>query len=262
MNKVLSMLFFVLLSFCSFGQKAGPQHTSVWAPGTIKIDGTSSEWNGKYEAFDKKNKLYYTISNDDKNLYLIVHTAEPTTINKIYVGGITFTISSVGQSKNIPVSITYPIIKAINNFSYLQAKDTYDKFKKNGIVNAENIKDLIRLKNQQFNSSYKELKANGIKEFDDPVMSIYNTEGIKVKALFDINLTYTYELALPLKYLQTILNSLDRLSYNIKFNGADRDGRNPYPQAHLIRPDGSEDMTHLYTENPTDFSGQYTLAKK
>ena len=239
------------------------QKEGVYAPANIKIDGQATEWNNKYKAYDTRNNIFYTICNDDKNLYLIIHTSEKNTINKIFIGSITFKINSVDHPGDIPVAITYPI-KTGNNGNYILAKTAYDKFIKDSIGNAKDISELIQLKNKQFGNTYKELYANGIKEFDATTLSIYNEHGIKVKALFDDHLAYTYELALPLKYLETTLSKSNKLRYTIRLNGVEHDGHIQPTMLPMVRPDGSEvtDMNKLYTETPTDFGGEYTLAKK
>ena len=265
--KNLIVLLLLLFNISLFGQKRLPSGTSKWAPANINIDGKAAEYNYKYDSYNAANKLYYTICNDDKNLYVIIHTNERTTINKIYIGGITFRVRSFDASVKKPlnantVSITYPIIKAINNMSYQGAKNTYDTYKRDSIPNKKNIKDLIELKNNQFVSLYKEISVTGVKEFEDPVISIYNVDGIKARTLFDDKFAYTCEFALPLKYLTDQIKT-GAISYNIQLNGRFRDDR-PMGQssAHLIRPDGTEDMSPLYAFEPTDFNGLYTLAKK
>jgi len=274
MNLIMETCFKVLLvgwfiisaSFAANAQKLPKVQTeSVYAPANIKIDGKPTEWDGKFQAYNVSNHLFYTLSNDDKNLYLIIHTSAVNTINKIYVGGITFTVNSLSHLGKLPVSITYPVIRGINNAVYMHANDTYREYKKDSIANAQNITDLIHLKNEQFNSIYNELRTSGIKEGDDPFISVYNTDGIKVRALFDSNFAYTYELALPLKYLGQVLDSADKLIFDIKLNGNDRgNGRFTPNPPRAFRPDGSEiiNMDNLYVTNPTDFKGQYTLAKR
>ena len=266
MKRLSVVLVFLLNFFLSFGQKTIVPSKSLWAPEGIKIDGKPLEWNNKYEGYNSVNHLFYTVSNDSENLYLIIHTTESNTINKIYVGGVSFIVMPFKNSNSQQVSLTYPI-KANNNGVYLHAKHDYDEYKKDSITNSQKIIDLIELKNQQFESSYKEIMVNGVKSLNDPVISIYNDEGIKVISSFDNSFSYTCEIALPLKYLQDVLsNSNGKLKYTIRLNGLYREGStHPVPPTpHTFRPDGSEfiDMNQLYVSSPTDFSGEYFLAKK
>lgn len=55
----------------AFAQKLPKvQTTSVWAPPNIKIDGKTTEWNDRFQAHNTGNHVFYTLSNDNKNLYL------------------------------------------------------------------------------------------------------------------------------------------------------------------------------------------------
>jgi hypothetical protein len=264
MKKLGLIFIFMFAAIAGYAQKLPKvQNESVWVPANIKIDGTAAEWNYKYKAFDLRNHIFYTISNDDKNLYLIIHTAEQHTINKIYVGGVTFKVISVNHPHATPVAISYPY-RFGNNGIYLHAKNEFDKLKKDSIANGQKIRDLLQLKNKDFTTMWKELKAAGIKALNDTVFAVYDAGGIKVKTLFDNQLDYTYELALPLKYLETVLNNSDKLRFDIRLNGGELDNGRMRPSWRFIGPDGSEvvDMNVLYTHDPTDFGGVYTLAKK
>jgi hypothetical protein len=65
-----------------------------------------------------------------------------------------------------------------------------------------------------------------------------------------------------LKYLKDQIKT-GIIRYTIQLNGRFRDGqRMGHAMAHLMRPDGTEDMGPLYASEPTDFNGFYTLAKK
>ncbi|HTH82190.1 MAG TPA: hypothetical protein VL490_04620 [Mucilaginibacter sp.] len=262
MRNLSLLLFFVNATIAAYSQSLPKiQKLGVYAPNNIKIDGKANEWNGKYEAYDKKNDIYYTIANDNNNIYLLLHTSQKNTINKIFYGGITFTLTSARQ---LPISVSYP--QPGNNGDYLKARQVFEQMKNKKPANTKALDDLVRLKNTQFENSRKLMGIRGISEFSDPWISIYNTNGIKVKALFDDDFAYTYEVALPLKYLP---GGVNKLRYDIKLNGGDRgDGRQRPPAPVLINNATGEvrntanDMDQLYMENPTNFGGEYVLARK
>lgn len=102
---------------------------------------------------------------------------------------------------------------------------------------------------------------------------MYNTDEIKVAARIDNNLTYTYEMSIPLKYLKEHI--ADKFSYDVRINGIDtrekiqyirRDG---HPDIVLFesgrttymigRADSPETMFNAYS---TDFWGEYNIALK
>jgi hypothetical protein len=156
--KTLNLLFlFIITAITAYSQKLPKVQTlGVYAPNNIKIDGKITEWEGKYAAFDKKNDIYYTIANDNNNIYLLLHTSEKHTINKIFYGGITFTLTSAHHS---PISVSYP--QPGNNGDYLHARDVFKQMKRKKTSNAKAIEDLVRLKNTEFENSRKLLGIRG-----------------------------------------------------------------------------------------------------
>ena len=48
------------------------QTTSLRAPASIKIDGKTTEWNNRFQAYNKATEVSYTIANDKDKLYLVI----------------------------------------------------------------------------------------------------------------------------------------------------------------------------------------------
>ena len=46
------------------------QDVNQRAPSNMKIDGKPAEWNDQFLAYNTNVEVFYTLSNDDKNLYL------------------------------------------------------------------------------------------------------------------------------------------------------------------------------------------------
>src|SRR5215217_4710518 len=87
------------------------QETNLWAPTGVKADGKLTEWNDSFQALNKSTKLYYTISNDEKNLYFVFKSTDATTNNKVTAGGITISIDTDGKKKTENAySMTYPVV--------------------------------------------------------------------------------------------------------------------------------------------------------
>jgi len=59
------------------------QEASLRAPDNIKIDGKPTEWNNQFQAYNTATDLFYTIANDDQNLYLVIQAKKPLSISKI-----------------------------------------------------------------------------------------------------------------------------------------------------------------------------------
>ncbi len=267
LNGSLLFLFFGSCSLQSIAQKVpSVQKISVKAPENTKIDGKTTEWGNTFAAFNANNHIFYTIANDDKMLYLVIHTKAENTINKIYIGGITFTLSPIStkrHEKKKDVAITYPVIGPIVNGVYLHAAVMCKDLQEDTIENKKKLDALILAHNKAFSSSYNMVGVNGI-EGTDPIISVYNTESIKVKALFDHKFAFTYELGVPLKYLGQVLNETKMFKYNIKLNGPYRNGVDPYPPVRPGRNPSAQSGAYaaklLYLQSQTDFGGECVLA--
>ena len=76
------------------------QAGAVWANSPLKVDGKLVDAAEPFQAYNKNTKLFYTLSNDDKNLYLAVKSTDGGNNNKILMGGITFSVNASGKKKD------------------------------------------------------------------------------------------------------------------------------------------------------------------
>ena len=94
----------------------GVQQAGLRAPAQIKIDGKTTEWNNQLQAYNKATGIYYTLSNDDGNLYLTIQAKDRLVIRKILSGGIVFTANRSVKKVDEHVSVTFPLM-AVNRSS-------------------------------------------------------------------------------------------------------------------------------------------------
>ena len=273
--KILSAIFLCHFFLIAHSQKLpNKQEVSLYAPANIKIDGNADEWENQFQAYNKATEIFYTMANDDRNLYLIAHATNPRVIQKIIYVGLTLAINTNGK-KNLKdknnISITYPLLSpkegaliiynardiAYNPGTHLVA-NTDSTLKK---ATVKQIDSTIKVANTLLSTNAKEIKIDGISSIKDSLVSIYNEEGIRVGASFDITGAYTYELSIPLKYLNISGDNTQDLNYNIHIKGRSEEPKKGmlihyyYREGHPIDADADLDST-------TDFSGKYTLAKK
>jgi hypothetical protein len=80
--------FLLITHFTAKAQKLpNKQEVSLRIPADMKIDGNAKEWNNKFQAYNKLTNIFYTLSNDDKNLYLVIQATDPIIIEKMIRGG-------------------------------------------------------------------------------------------------------------------------------------------------------------------------------
>jgi hypothetical protein len=255
------------------------QQISLRAPVDIKTDGKASEWNNIFQAYNHTIDIFYTLSNDDENLYLTVQATDHNIINKILGGGIILTINKADQKKiKEGVSLTYPILD-VHNRVWVNLKN------QSQMTNIQ-ADSMTTIKNTEFANKSKVIGVTGLKGVDT-LISVYNHDGIKASATFNNKLFFTYELSVNLKKLGLNINNPIKFSYNIKLPGVDMvaiyaaagqattiaEGT-PYIIPIGTLPGFSEEYVEknqpswpykvhqsIFTTS-TDFWGEYTLAKK
>jgi len=255
MQNIIKILpaFLLLVSVACAQKLPKVQTSSVWAPADIKIDGKTTEWNDHFQAHNQPNHMYYTLSNDDDNLYLTVRMDDKQGDAKIFKGGLTFTIIPLDK-KATRISVTFPVI----------SKEKGDKMQDGGDIRL--IDSLTSSSNNGLTNTYKEIYVTGITEISDPIQSIYNAQGIRVGGSLEKNRRYTYELAIPLKYLESAINNVKSIRYNIRLNAETIAIKNraPYSGPVLVfgPPVAPESIDDLFNSEDSDFSGVYILALK
>lgn len=190
------------------------QSSSVYAPANAKVDAKADEW-GDFQAYNTTTDVFYTLANDDKNLYLVVKSTNQMINNKIVAGGITFTINTNGKKKKDIGSFvaTFPLIDMATVRGQMQSR----------MRSATGGKPLdstaiAGMRNQAI-ASAKEIKLEGFKDIPDSVISIYNEYGLKAAVDYDRNGNLVCEMSIPLKYLNLTLDNTQGFAYNIKLNG-------------------------------------------
>jgi len=264
--------FIIALFFVSaaFAQKlSNKQETSLWAPANVKVDGKLNEWDGTFKAHNSATDLFYTIANDDKNLYLVFHTNDALNIfNKITRGGLTIVFKSGKQTQSI--SYPYYLRKDIPDLKQVSPREIYPPG-----TTPERFQDSVnKVNNLRLATAGKEIAITGFKGLDS-LISVYNEYGIKAAGSFDGKPGYTCEMVIPLKYL-LFDQAKNSISFQVIVNG----GSNKYiPDKAVIFDIVSPDGTHAPKEEvervenavnvskmaryaTTDFTGEYILAKK
>jgi hypothetical protein len=246
------------------------QQISLYAPRDIKIDGKSLEWPAGLQAYNHATNLFYTIANDDTNLYLIFKATDKDIIDKIIRGGILLTIKQSNKKKDInAVSITFPLFDRHDapNINLMAKPD----LTKDTLINRKRIDSFTYVLNKELLNRLKFIKVVGVTRLPDSLISIYNEYGIKALAQFDARLAYTYELAFPLKDLPKSILTEKMFSYNVKINGLKAYNLSREIKSGLTNVDvvNGEFILHgpsadkgMAMMSSTDFSSEYKLAEK
>jgi hypothetical protein len=242
MKSGINLMLFTGLCLAAHGQKLkSVQEKGVRPPSNIRIDGKLTEWDDTFQAYNPAVSLYYTVANDDNNLYLIVKSTDQTTSNKISSSGITFTINTADKKKEKDAfGVKFP-----GNSTDIMASmrpqggpgggpggGGFARFdgggggRPPGQMPQLDSATLVRVHKSTVDAA-KEIKLIGFTSIPDSIVSIYNEYGFKAAIGFDPKNNLTYEVAIPLKSLGLDVNSAKEFSYNIKVNaiqfGGNRD---------------------------------------
>lgn len=244
--KIITLVIFWHITITVYGQGQWPvQRASLYAPDN-KPEALFSAPVNKFKAYNKANHLYYTIANDESNLYLVVRTTDKLITQKIVRWGLALIIDTSGRIGPHSPSVSFPVPDGDKNLNIIREK--------NMATNNARMADLCKL-----------IAINGLTGIDGRTISIYNTDGIKAKSLFNDQLEYTYQLTVPLKYFSLSVKNKTWFRYTIQLNGptevAVPAGTRPPPDM-PVRTDGIKNPDTDYLFSKTSFSGECTLAAK
>lgn len=257
------------------------QQGSVRAPADIKIDGKTTEWNDQFKAYNHATDIFYTLSNDDENLYLTVQATDNAIIRKINSGGVCLTIQPSGKKTDKDgMRVVYPVIIPVASKAGRDVVVMVSSVKRLAASDNEQLSEkeadsVMMARNKQFNQKAKWIGALGFKDIDS-LISVYNEDGIKAAGRYDNKGVFTCEIAISLKLLGLSVDNPAKFSYHILLNGVSLFGSERPVQAISIMgggmPMGGGESPVLMTKvmmdgggsgaAPTDFWGEYILAKK
>jgi len=268
----------LLLGIAANAQKLpNVQKESVRAPADIKVDGRLTEWNNQFKAYNHATDIFYTLSNDDENLYLTVQATDPGVIRKIISGGVCLTIQSSGKKTDKDGRrVVYPVTIAAQAKGMMISVMTVKRNEASGNAQLtdKEADSVMMARNKQFSQRSKWIGTLGFKDLDS-LISVYNEDGIKAAGRYDAKGAFTCEIAIGLKLLGLSVDNPAKFSYHILLNGVSMFNGNRQPDQAISvittgAPMGGAESSMLGAKivmdqggnAPTDFWGEYTLAKK
>lgn len=199
------------------------QVKEIKVPTTIKIDGDDKDWGSEYGAFNKKLDVYYTLSNDSKNLYLVMKSrSDGKDINKIITAGFALTINTKNEKKvEDGFSVSYPIqsTNAIRSAAtQVRTIVVSGSPTSSGSFRVEGMDSILNASRNKQLEAAKEIKVKGFSAIQDSVISVYNEHNILVGAKINAANEYVYELAIPLNLLGLNAAQSKEIAYQLRTN--------------------------------------------
>lgn len=260
--KPVKLIFMLLTGFAVNAQKLpNKQEISVRIPQNVKIDGKAIEWNNRFEAHNYGTDLYYTMANNDEDLYLIIHTSDKYAFKKIIDRGLTLSVKNPKGVKDL--NFTFPYNAG--------QKDISSSLKGNRFFNMrENSETDVANNNQILKKNHRLIKVEGVEGIDS-LVSVYNENGLQAAELIDDTKNYTLEMTVKLKLIGLSAKDGRKISYKLKVNSTGEKA----PTLDNIRIVGMAeippemkaqvlaDVTEKWVrmDGGTELQGEYTLAR-
>lgn len=198
---ILYIIAFSTIPTCAWSQKKAEVVKTIWAEKPILIDGFISDWKDSIQLYNEETKLYYSISNDQENIYFALKNTSEENLSKILARGISLSLNFENNKTKAP-TVTFPILDRTPGKKQAETEELDPKEIQKRII-----------------SKIKEIKVDGFKELVDGGISLYNTYGIKAAMAFDENNDMIQEIAIPIRLIGIELGSTQLITYRIKING-------------------------------------------
>jgi hypothetical protein len=269
-KKPILLLISTIVSVLAVAQKLpNKQQVSLWSPDSIKIDGKPEDAGGRFAAYNKTTRLFYSISNNSGNICLIARTADRETIRKIMSYGLTFTVNSSSKKNSTGLQLTLPMFKKPDDQKLILTclKADPSVFLTDTVAIHRRLDNIVYTMNSVLGSEATMVKVSGIAR-KDTLLNNNNATGINAASLFTSNSMYTLAAAIPLIYLA---DHGDVISYTIKINGTPAENIPTVVTRTRVVIMTEAELQNLPRTAPVrlpevdyaaEFSGEYNLARK
>jgi len=224
MNRLFSRWFGIctiqmaIASLCYAQSKTVSNKLQPPPPG-ITIDGDLKDWGDSLRFYNSDKQLYYTLANDQDNLYMAIRINDRSQQIRVLRAGLTLSIDTRGKKKE-SFSITFPVGDLSQNDPAQSAADLQAA---GGDVTQENRDELMRARLTKL----REIRVSGFKDIEGETITTSNTYGIKTAIDYDKDGYLVYEAAIPLKFFHADDLAKNEWAFNFKINGITRQGQNP-----------------------------------
>ncbi len=184
--RYILILGFALISFFSSAQSN--MISSDFSSEAKIIDGAANDWHTPMQYND--DKISYSVSNDNDNLYLVIQTISQSVQQKIMRSGMTVSFSSK-SSKKKNVHIYFPLkADAVSNTERLRPDP-----EGNRTITDQRANMRVNILEQ-----FTEMKVKGIKAIKGEI-PIINDYGVLAAINWEGEKILTYEIQLPIEEL-------------------------------------------------------------
>ncbi|TWF42488.1 hypothetical protein FHW36_102244 [Chitinophaga polysaccharea] len=210
MKRALTTGAGIIAGLLLFVEASAQDEPNKWAPANIKVDGQATEWPKPLQFYNNETKLFYTIANDQDNIYVIVSVPDPKSQMKIMRSGLTLSVNATGKKKG-GASITFPLTENVST----GAPDVPEASR--ALIAGELKKQVL--------ANVKEIKVSGFEGIPDGNIPVRNTFGIQTAGTYEAAGNLVLEVAIPLKTLGVTSLASQAIAYHFKVNAMKREDK-------------------------------------
>ena len=208
--KTFSLVCLVFFALSFRAQAQSDVSKSRWNSGVISIDGNDKEWAKPLNFYDDKSGLFYAISNDNHNLYLVFSVSDPMKMRKLMRSGWSIELSSKEKKRKFIAQLSFPEVNRMGKGFQRGSNESENRAENNLMVKAY-VSQMPDILLKGFHSGQSELKLNSRKDIQ-----------IGIDANSDQNLVY--EIAIPFDELinENLLKLNELITLNVNVNAMTR----------------------------------------
>ena len=210
--KQFSFTFLALfaLTFSLFAQSDVSR--SRWKTQDIKVDGNDKDWGKTLNFFDSGSGLWYAISNDNQNLYMVFSVSDQMKMRKLIRSGWSIELSSKEKKRKFKTMLSFPAVQ-MRGKGFQPGTNEMENRAEANLMIKDYESQMPALTLNGFLSGQSELKLNDHKDIQ-----------VAIGANSEQNLIY--EIAIPLKDLmpETLIQKDELITLNVNVNTMTRPG--------------------------------------
>ncbi len=209
--KQFSFTFLALIALTFSLSAQSDVSRSRWKTQDIRVDGNDKDWGKPLNFFDSGSGLWYAISNDNQNLYMVFSVSDQMKMRKLIRSGWSIELSSKEKKRKFNAMLSFPAVMMGKGFQP-GTNEMENRAEGNLMIkNYESQMPGLTLKG--FLSGQSELKLNDHKD-------------IQVAIGADSEQNLIYEIAFPLKDLmpETLIQKDELITLNVNVNAMTRPG--------------------------------------
>src|SRR5579872_422121 len=187
----IAALSLILSTACRSSRgSSGETPAATWQQQPLTIDGSDNDWTKPLPGYSNSERVSYAVSNDNRDVYILISAKDPQEQQKIIQGGMTVWVNAKADKTQAgAIGIGYPLDTRMDHDRTLMEEAQPDRYK---ATNGATLQDKKNYTLYGFNRD----SAAGTYTYGDD-----NPQGIRMRMDYNNSGELIYEAAFPLDLL-------------------------------------------------------------